>query len=258
MIVKFFGWDQPKNIDCNLEDVKSGDLLAVNHVWGGIYLAKVLIVDQEIEKEESSGSALRIAGKEDLAKVCKNKPDEKKFLTEIKKRTRELELEMKISEVQLSIDGKCLIVVFVAEGRVDFRVIVREFASKYQKTVRFQQIGSRDEARQMGGYGICGRELCCRKFPGSLKSITTEMARCQMVSHRGTERISGSCGRLLCCLGFESDQYLDLIKNLPQKGEKVKFKGSKGEVIDLNPISQEIRVRMEDKNIVTVKKEDLE
>lgn len=258
MIVKFFGWDSPKNIDNNLKDVKAGDLLAVNHTWGGIYLAKVLIVDQEIEKEDSVGEALRIANKEDLASICKNKKKEREILVEIKKRVRELNLEMKVFEVQLSLDEKCLIVVFVAEGRVDFRVIVRELSSKYQKTVRFQQIGSRDEARQMGGYGICGRELCCRKFPGSLKSITTEMARCQMVSHRGTERISGSCGRLMCCLGFESDQYLDLIKDLPQKGEKIKFKGEEAEVVDINPISREIKVKKKDGATTIIKKDELE
>jgi cell fate regulator YaaT (PSP1 superfamily) len=258
MIVKFFGWDSPKNIDSNLKDVKAGDLLAVNHAWGGVYLAKVLIVDQEIEKEESVGEALRIANKEDLASICKNKKKEKEILVEIKKRVRDLNLEMKVFEVQLSLDGKCLVVVFVAEGRVDFRVIVRELSSKYQKTVRFQQIGSRDEARQVGGYGICGRELCCRKFPGSLKSITTEMARCQMVSHRGTERISGSCGRLMCCLGFESDQYLDLIKDLPQKGERLKVKGEEVEVIDINPISREIKVRKKDGTTTIIKKDELE
>jgi cell fate regulator YaaT (PSP1 superfamily) len=258
MIVKFFGWDPPKNINSNLKDIKAGDLLAVDHDWGGIYLAKVLIVDQEIEKEDSVGEALRIASKEDLASICRNKKTEREILVEIKKRVRELNLEMKVFEVQLSVDEKCLVVVFVAEGRVDFRVVVRELSSKYQKTVRFQQIGSRDEARQMGGYGICGRELCCRKFPGSLKSITTEMARCQMVSHRGTERISGACGRLMCCLGFESDQYLDLIKDLPRKGEKIKAKGEEVEVIDINPISREIKIRKKDGTIAIIKKDEVE
>jgi len=257
MIVKFFGWDQVKNIDCNLEDIKKGDLLAVNHSWGGIYIAKVLMVDQEIEKEESVGKALRKATKDDLSKICKNKNTEREILTEIKKKVRQSDLAMKIFEAQLSIDEKCLLVVFVAEGRVDFRNIVKELSAKYQKIVRFQQIGSRDEARQMGGYGVCGRELCCRKFPGSLKSITTEMARCQMVSHRGTERISGSCGRLLCCLGFESDQYLELLKEFPKKGDKIKVKGEEGKVIDLNPISQEIKIRMKDQSVISINKKDI-
>ncbi len=258
MIVKFFGWDQPKNIVCDMEGVKNEDLLTVNHEWGGLYLAKVLLADQNIEKEESVGIALRKASKVDLEKICTNKEKEGKLLAEIKKQIRTSDLAMKIFETRLSLDEKCLVIAFVAEGRVDFRGIVRDLSCKYQKTVRFQQIGSRDEARQIGGYGICGRELCCRKFPGSLKSITTEMARCQMVSHRGTERISGACGRLMCCLGFEAEQYQELLEDLPKKGDKIKVKGKRGTVIDLNPIAQEVRVKMEDQNIVNVKKENIE
>lgn len=257
MIVKFFEWDQPKNVRNEIEEVKNGDLIAVNHDWGGVYIAKVLIIDQNIEGEEATGEVLRVATDEDLAKICKNKTTERKILTEIKKKIRESGLEMKIFEVRLSIDEKCLAVAFIAEGRVDFRSIVRDLSNKYQKTVRFQQIGSRDEARQIGGYGICGRELCCKKFPGSLKSITTEMARCQMVSHRGTERISGACGRLMCCLGFESDQYQELLKELPKRGDKIKYRGEEAEVIDLNPISQEIRIRKKDRSCVNIKKKDL-
>jgi len=257
MIVKFFGWDQPKNINCNLEGIKNGDILAVNHDWGGVYLAKVLLSNQDLEKEDSTGNALRIASDEDLKQVCKNKKEEESILAETKKKVREANLAMKIFETKLSIDGRCLVIAFVAEGRVDFRTIVRELSSKFQKTVRFQQIGSRDEARQIGGFGICGRELCCRKFPGSLKSITTEMARCQMVSHRGTERISGGCGRLMCCLGFESDQYQDMLKDLPKKGDKIKVKGELSEVLDLNPIVGEVKIRMKDGSITNIKKEDI-
>ncbi|MCK5081074.1 MAG: hypothetical protein KAQ63_02830, partial [Candidatus Moranbacteria bacterium] len=257
MIVRFFGWDQPKNIESNLENVKNRDILAVKHSWGGVYLAKVLLVDQDIENEDSVGSALRKATDEDFKKICKNKTQETKILTDIKKKVRKADLAMKIFETKLSIDEKCLVVAFIAEGRVDFRNIVRELSSQYQKTVRFQQIGSRDEARQVGGYGICGREFCCRKFPGSLKSITTEMARCQMVSHRGTERISGACGRLMCCLGFEANQYQDLLKELPKKGDKIEVNGEKGEVLDLNPIVQEAKIKMSDNRIINVKKKDI-
>ena len=257
MIVKFFEWDQPKNVVCNLENIKNGDLLVVDHEWGGLYLAKVLLFDQDIEKEESVGIALREAKDKDLKKICENKPKEEQILAEVKKQIRASGLAMKIFEIRLSLDKKCLAIAFVAEGRVDFRSVVRDLSSKYQKTVRFQQIGSRDEARQIGGFGICGKELCCRKFPGSLKSITTEMARCQMVSHRGTERLSGCCGRLMCCLGFEANQYQELLEGLPKKGDRIKVKGEEGCVIDLNPIAQEIRVKMKDHTIVNVKKEDI-
>lgn len=258
MIVRFFEWDQPKNIgDNNIKNIQNGDILVVDHTWGGAFLAKVLLFDQNIEEEDSIGTVVGKADEKDKEKNSKNKAEEEKILLEIKKKVREADLSMKIFETRLSLDGKCLVVAFIAEGRVDFRNIVRDLSNKYQKIVRFQQIGSRDEARQIGGFGICGREFCCRKFNGCLKSITTEMARCQMVSHRGTERISGACGRLMCCLGFESEQYQELLKELPQKGDKVKVKNKKGKVIEVNPISQEVRLEMEDRSIVSVKKEEI-
>jgi len=258
MIVRFFEWDQPKNINSNnLKEIDNGDDLVVEHVWGGSFLAKVLLFDQSIEEEEAVGTVLRKATEEDFAQASSKKEEEEKIMLEIKKKIREAELPMKIFETRLSLDGKCLVVAFIAEGRVDFRSVVRDISGKYQKTVRFQQIGSRDEARHIGGFGICGKEFCCRKFNGCLKSITTEMARCQMVSHRGTERISGACGRLMCCLGFESEQYQELLKELPQKGDKIKVKGGIGRVLDLNPISQEIKVEMEDGSIVSAKKEEI-
>jgi len=256
MIVKFFGWDQPKNVSNSVGDIQNGDILTVEHNWGGAYLAKVLIADKSIEEGEISGTVIGKASDEDLKKICKNKVKEAKFLVEIKKRIRESQLAMKIFEARLSLDEKCLVVAFIAEGRVDFRGVVRDLSTKYQKTIRFQQIGSRDEARQIGGYGICGRELCCRKFPGSLKSITTEMARCQMISHRGTERLSGGCGRLMCCLGFESEQYEKMLEELPKKGDKIRFKGEDAYVIDLSPLTQEIKLRLKDQSIVKIKKDD--
>jgi cell fate regulator YaaT (PSP1 superfamily) len=254
MIVRFFEWDQPKNIYCDVEKAENGDLLVVSHNWGGNFLAEVLVKDKNIEGEDPVGRAFKKAENQERETVLENKEKEEKFLKEIKNETRKKELPIKISEVRISLDEKCLVTAFVAEGRVDFRELVRELSNKFQKTVRFQQIGSRDEARQLGGYGICGREVCCRKFPGGLKSISAEMARCQLVSHRGTERISGACGRLMCCLGYESEQYQEIMKNMPEKGEKVMVEGKEGKVLELSPLTDEIKVELSDGNVVRVKK----
>lgn len=207
MIVKFFNWDQLRNVNNQTSSIKDGDVVVVSHRWGGLFLGEVVLAEKSIEKDESVGVIVRKATSQDREMILNNKDKEKKILTEVKKKIRKAELSMKVNEVRLSIDNKCLLIIFTADGRVDFREVVKELSAEYQKIVRFQQIGSRDEARNMGGYGICGKEVCCRKFPGILKSISTEMANEQLISHRGSERLSGLCGRLMCCLAFEVDQY---------------------------------------------------
>ena len=107
------------------------------------------------------------------------------------------------------------------------------------------QIGSRDEARQLGGCGVCGRELCCSKFLGEIPSISTEMAKIQKVSQRGSDRISGVCGRLLCCLSYEAEQYREMMKGMPEIGSKIMTEKGEGIVADINPLKQEIKVKIE-------------
>jgi cell fate regulator YaaT (PSP1 superfamily) len=227
MIVKFFNWDQPKNVFSDIKDLKNSDTVVVNHKWGGSFLAEVLVPDKSIENEEPVGQVIRKATSQDREIVLNNASREKEKLKEIKKEIRDKEIPMKVIEVRTSLDGGCMLIVFAADGRVDFRNLVRDFSNKYQKIVRFQQIGSRDEARNVGGYGICGREMCCRKFPGILKSISTDMAKKQMIAHRGSERLSGLCGRLMCCLAFEADLYKDQEEKKEEEGSEDKKEKTK-------------------------------
>lgn len=207
MIVKFFNWDRLKNVNCRFSNIKAGEIVVIDHEWGGLFLAEVILVDKSIEREESAGEVIRKATSQDREMVMNNQKQEKAVLRDVKKELREFKVDMKVIETKLSIDCKCLLIVFIADGRIDFRELVKKLSNKYQKIVRFQQIGSRDEARNIGGYGICGREICCRKFPGILKSISSNMAEDQAISHRGSDRLSGLCGRLMCCLAFEVEQY---------------------------------------------------
>ncbi len=205
----------------------------VNHDWG-VFLAEVLIVDKSLEGESPVGIIVRKATAQDRRQVLGAEKIKKELFKKIKSEVRNFELPMKISSLDMSLDGNCLVVAFTADGRVDFRELVRSLSEKTGKSIRFQQIGSRDEARRMGGYGICGREVCCRKFRGSLKGITTDMARSQLIYHRGAERISGICGRLMCCLQFEADQYQEILKKMPAVGEEVELGKKKGKVVGLN------------------------
>lgn len=249
MIVRFFKWDQPRNAVCSLDGISEGSNVVVEHEWG-TFIAEVLIVDKSLENDELSGKVLRKATPQDLEMVINNRLKEKQMLIVAKKESRVLDIFMKVINVSMSLDGSCAVISFVADGRVDFRKLVKNLSAIFGKSIRLQQIGSRDEARMAGGYGICGRELCCKKFPGSLTSISTEMARCQFISHRGSERISGLCGRLMCCLSFEAKQYQDILRDMPMKNEKIEVDGKRGVVIDLQVLSKKVKIKLEDGTVI--------
>ncbi len=256
MIIRFFDWDQPRNVTSNTTGIKRDDKVVVEHEWGS-FVVDVIIVDKSVEGDDIAGKVERKATPQDLEITLNYKTREEDMLAEAKKETRVLDVPMKIIDVKISLDGSCAVVAFVADGRVDFRQLVKNLSSRYGKSIRLQQIGSRDEARRCGGYGICGRELCCRKMSGNLNSISTEMARCQFISHRGSERISGLCGRLMCCLSYEAKQYQEMMKELPQRGDIVDISGEKGRVIEQLTLSRKLKVELEDKSIAFVSVDEI-
>lgn len=256
MIIRFFDWDQPRNVTSVTTGVQGGDKVVVEHEWGA-FVADVLIADKSVEGDDISGKVLRKATLQDLEITSNHKTREKEMLSEAKKETRSLNVPMKIIDVRVSLDGSCAVVAFVADGRVDFRQLVKNLSSRCGKSIRLQQIGSRDEARRCGGYGICGRELCCRKMPGNLCSISTEMARCQFISHRGSERISGLCGRLMCCLSYEAKQYQEMMAEMPKRRDIVYVAGKKARVLEQLTLSNKLKVELEDKSIVFAKMDEI-
>ncbi|MFH1745269.1 MAG: regulatory iron-sulfur-containing complex subunit RicT [bacterium] len=151
-------------------------------------------------------------------------------------------LPMKIIDVYFSYDGSRITFAFIADGRVDFRELVKDITRHFGRTIRLQQIGIRDEAKIMGDYGHCGRPLCCKKHLSQLVSITSEMADLQQCSHRGSDRISGACGRLMCCLAYEEDGYEQLAKKMPKPGDMVNVDGKRGRTISCNVLKQSVRV----------------
>ena len=244
MIVQFFEWGNPESVASSMSDVKIGDRVVVQHKWG-------LLIGEVISNGDGGGNdvvgqVIRKAMAQDFEVALKNKQKECLLKKEIKKSVRDIGLGMKVVEVQLSIDGGCVIAIFTADSRVDFRDLVKNISAELGKSVRFQQVGSRDEAKKIGGFGICGRELCCCKFSRGLKSITTDMARCQMIAHRGSERLSGLCGRLMCCLSYESKQYEKLGEDMPIKGDKIIYDNNEVDVVDTLILEQKIKVLLSD------------
>jgi len=154
----------------------------------------------------------------------------------------EHELPMKLVDVHISFDNSKASFAFIADGRVDFRSLVRDLTRTFNKTIRLQQLGIRDEARITGDIGHCGRNLCCRTHLKDLVSITSEMAEVQQCAHRGSDRISGVCGRLMCCLSYEEEGYKELDKKMPKIGTKVNVDGRKGVIVSQHHLKETVDV----------------
>ncbi|HOZ56312.1 MAG TPA: regulatory iron-sulfur-containing complex subunit RicT [bacterium] len=206
------------------------------------------VATEAVKTEEESSDIKPIVRKmthHDLEKMVSS--EEKKKAMEICISAKEkLDLPMKIIDVHFSFDGSRITFAFIADGRVDFRELVKELTRHFNRTIRLQQIGIRDEAKVMGDYGHCGKQLCCKKFLKNFKSITSEMAELQQYSHRGSERISGVCGRLMCCLAYEEEGYEVLLKKLPPIETKVNVDGKRGKVVGHHVLKQSVDVEFAD------------
>ena len=252
ILVSLYAWEPPKLYACEAE-VAKGDRVIVETEHGN----EVGIVDAADIKtgETPEHKIVRIATRRDTEVFEERRKGKNKLLEVCKQEVKKLGLELKLVDVMASLDGKQIIFAFTADGRVDFRELVKNLSVQLKKAIRMQQVGSRDEARKLGGYGICGRELCCVRFKGNMQSITTDMARVQQIAQRGTERISGLCGRLMCCLAYEAEQYKKMLEGMPEIYSKVETREGKGTVVEINAPLQEIKIKLESGKYITIKKE---
>jgi cell fate regulator YaaT (PSP1 superfamily) len=206
--------------------------------------------DTEIETDEEQLEISQIVRKithHDLSKLPNAEEKRKAFEYCVTMKDR-LTLPMKIVDVHFSYDGSRITFAFIADGRIDFRELVKDLTRHFSRTIRLQQIGIRDEAKIMGDFGHCGKPLCCKRFLRNFKSITSEMADLQQCAHRGSERISGVCGRLMCCLAYEEDGYENLMTKLPAVGTKVNVDGKRGVVVGHHVLKQSVDVEFTGEN----------
>ena len=188
---------------------------------------------------------LRVATDEDLEKERENLREEKEAYEICKKKIREHELEMKLVNAEYTFDKAKLLFYFTAEGRVDFRVLVKDLASEFRTRIELRQIGVRDETKILGGMGICGRALCCHSYLSDFAPVSIKMAKEQNLSLNPT-KISGCCGRLMCCLQNEAETYEYLNKSLPKNGHMVQaIDGNIGKVQNVNVLKQTVRILVE-------------
>jgi cell fate regulator YaaT (PSP1 superfamily) len=252
--VRVYSWEPAFQCKSELELLKGDAVVVKEDLCNEI----AYIEDGEgVVSKERNLTIVRKATERDLQTLAKNDEKKGEILKMSKIEIKRLSLNMKLVDVHISLDGSNAVILFTADERVDFRELVKNLSKIFHRSVRMHQVGSRDEARKLGGCGVCGRDLCCLRFPGSLPSISIDMARVQQVAHRGSERISGVCGRLMCCLSYEAAQYQQMLVGMPEVRSSVKTKDGKGEVIELNVLTGDVKIRMVDGTIVVVKKEAL-
>jgi cell fate regulator YaaT (PSP1 superfamily) len=212
----------------------------------GLELGRVVVAPKEVSAKETKGlkPVVRQAEPEDIKRAQELEAKEAEAVAECAKLIAKLGLPMKLLGAQYNLDGSRLTFFFSAEERVDFRELVRELNSRFKKKVELRQLGPRDEARLVGGFGRCGRPLCCVDFLAELSPVSIKMAKEQDLP-LNPMKISGVCGRLLCCLAYESEQYHDMKEKMPRQGQRVKTPMGVATVVGGNPLKETVWVELE-------------
>jgi cell fate regulator YaaT (PSP1 superfamily) len=188
---------------------------------------------------------IRKLSEEDLKQIKANKLEAKDAMKLCARKIREYKLNMKLVDAENSFDKKKIVFYFTSEGRVDFRELVKELAKIFKVRIEMRQIGVRDEARLFGGIGPCGQSLCCCRFLKNFEPVSMKMAKCQKLP-LSSGKISGICGRLMCCLSYEYKNYKELTKGLPKEGQTIATEQGKGKVISVNVLKRLAYVELED------------
>lgn len=226
-------------------NVKKGDKVIVETSRGlecGIASSGIKEVEDD-EVVQPLKQVKRIATQEDVKTLEENKIKEKKAYDICSKKIEEHGLEMDLTEVEYTFDGSKIIFYFTADGRVDFRELVKDLAGEFHTRIELRQIGVRDEAKMLGGLGICGRPFCCSTFLNDFHSVSIKMAKEQGLS-LSPGKISGTCGRLMCCLKYEQNSYEYLNKITPQKGDVVDCRDGRGVVVDSAVLTGKLKVQL--------------
>ena len=222
----------------------------------GMEFGTVVIPNRDVNDDEiipPLKSVTRLATDEDMEKNRQNKEKEKEAFEVCVEKIKKHGLEMRLIATELTFDNNKLIFYFTADGRIDFRDLVKDLASVYRTRIELRQIGVRDEAKYINGIGICGRALCCATFLGDFHPVSIKMAKDQGLS-LNPSKISGVCGRLMCCLKYEQNAYEDLLKGLPKEGDIIDTPEGQGEVLSVNVLKQVIKtaIRKPPKNDIGV------
>ncbi|OEG00278.1 stage 0 sporulation protein [Vulcanibacillus modesticaldus] len=220
----------------------------------GIEYGQVVIGKKEVSEEDvvlPLKKVIRLANEEDAIIVEKNKADAKAAFNVCLEKIEKHGLEMKLVDVEYTFDRNKIIFYFTADGRVDFRELVKDLAAVFKTRIELRQIGVRDEAKMLGGIGPCGRVLCCKSFLGDFEPVSIKMAKDQNLS-LNPAKISGLCGRLMCCLKYENDNYEASKQDLPEVGSNVMTPMGIGRVVGLNILERKVQVELKETQTVEI------
>ena len=240
----------PKNLK-----VKKGDKVIVETSQGEEY-GEVMIPNRSVQDDkiiEPLKKVIRIANYKDHKHYEDCRKKEKEAFKVCTKKIKEHKLNMNLTDVEFKFDNSKILFYFTADGRIDFRELVKDLAAIYKTRIELRQIGVRDEVKRIGGNGVCGRELCCCSFLGDFETVSIKMAKEQNLSLNPT-KISGNCGRLMCCLKYEQEVYEEKEKRLPHVGAIVKTPDGVGEVDNVETLKEAVRVRIKDGDIFKQKR----
>ncbi|WP_099205030.1 PSP1 domain-containing protein [Scatolibacter rhodanostii] len=231
----------PKSIQ-----LEKGDM-AIVETARGVECGEVAMANRNVSDDsivQPLKSLIRKATADDIRKLEENKEKEKTAFIQCEKKIADHGLDMKLVDVEYTFDNTKILFYFTADGRVDFRELVKDLAGIFRTRIELRQIGVRDEAKMLGGLGICGREFCCGSFLNGFQPVSIKMAKEQGLSLNPV-KISGACGRLMCCLKYEQDAYVDLLRTTPKMGAIVLTDEGKGVVIDQNLLTQKLTVKLD-------------
>lgn len=238
----------------NGKDVKTG-MQVIVETSKGLEIADCCRGNHEVEDTavvQPLRPVIRIATQDDLRVAEINKQREKEAFEICQQKIIEHELDMKLVDVECNFEGNKTMFFFTSDGRVDFRELVKDLAGIFRNRIELRQIGVRDEAKMIGGLGICGRPFCCSKFLDDFQPVSTKMAKVQSMS-LNPSKISGSCGRLMCCLRYEQEAYEELVKNVPKQGAFVETPAGYGTVTQVNLLRQLVKVKLDGEGDDTVR-----
>lgn len=229
-------------------DFKRGDKVIVETVRG-VECGDIVLPNRTISEKTLVSplkKVLRKADEKDIQQAEKNREKEKLIMKTFSEKIRRHNLDMKPIDVDCTFDGTKILFYFTSEGRVDFRDLVKDLASIYRTRIELRQIGVRDEAKMLGGLGICGRPFCCSSFLGEFQPVSIKMAKEQSLSLNPT-KISGTCGRLMCCLKYEQNCYEDFLRTTPKIGASVDTAEGRGVVQDANLLTGMLTIKLDKK-----------
>lgn len=226
--------------------LKKGDRVIVETARG-VECGEIAMDNRDVSEDEivkPLKKLLRVATKEDLDRVAENKKKEKSAFEICEKKIAKHKLDMKLVDIEYTFDNSKILFYFTADGRVDFRELVKDLAGVFHTRIELRQIGVRDESKMLGGIGICGRPFCCGTFLGDFQPVTVKMAKEQGLSLNPT-KISGTCGRLMCCLKYEQDAYEHLLRITPKIGAIVETPEGRGRVVDMNLLRGNLKIQLD-------------